>query len=197
MKIIFLLPGTEGRPLPLNGESIRYGTAASSGTDQSVILVGEYLANQGHNVTIVLDKTDFKTVNLVNYTDFTYKGIGNEIDILNVNLLAPMLLTNKYIKENSKGLIINITSSCVTRPYGTLNTAYYTSKNGLTAFTNSIREELTLENFRVVEIIPSRTDTNMTIDKHNALSPIEVANAVLLAISNPVIQQIIIKHPNR
>ena len=86
MKIIFLLPGTEGRPLPLNGESIRYGAAASSGTDQSVILVGEYLAKQGHNVTIVLDKTDFKTVNLVNYTDFTYKGIDKEVDILNVNL---------------------------------------------------------------------------------------------------------------
>ena len=86
MKIVFLLPGTEGRPLPLNGESIRYGNAASSGTDQSVILVGEYLAKQGHNVTVVLDKTDFKTVNLVNYTDFTYKGIDKEVDILNVNL---------------------------------------------------------------------------------------------------------------
>lgn len=86
MKIVFLLPGTEGRPLPLNGESIRYGAAASSGTDQSVILVGEYLAKQGHSVTIVLDKTDFKTVNLVNYTDFTYKGIDKEVDILNVNL---------------------------------------------------------------------------------------------------------------
>jgi len=86
MNIVFLLPGTEGRPLPLNGESIRYGAAASSGTDQSVILVGEYLAKQGHNVTIVLHKTDFKTVNLVNYTDFTYKGIDREVDILNVNL---------------------------------------------------------------------------------------------------------------
>lgn len=86
MKIVFLLPGTEGRPLPLNGESIRFGSAASSGTDQSVILIGEYLAKQGHHVTIVLDKTNFKTINSVRYTDFTYKGIGNEIDILNVNL---------------------------------------------------------------------------------------------------------------
>jgi short-subunit dehydrogenase len=144
------------------------------------------------NVDVLINNAAIEQIGI--YKEYSYESI---IDILNVNLLAPMLLTNKYIKENSKGLIINITSSCVTRPYGTLNTAYYTSKNGLTAFTNSIREELTLENFRVVEIIPSRTDTNMTIDKHNALSPIEVANAVLLSISNPVIQQIIIKHPNR
>ena len=86
MKIVFLLPGTEGRPIALNGETIRYGSAASSGTDQSVILVAEYLAEKGHEVTIVLDKTDFNTVNSVNYTDFSYSSIGKEVDILIVNL---------------------------------------------------------------------------------------------------------------
>lgn len=82
MKIVFLVPGSENRPLPINGETMRYGNAPSSGTEQSTILVGEYLANQGHEVTIVLSKTDFKTVNKVNYTDFTYKDIDVEIDIL-------------------------------------------------------------------------------------------------------------------
>jgi short-subunit dehydrogenase len=128
------------------------------------------------------------------YKDYTYKSI---VDMINVNLLAPMLLTNKYVKENSKGLIINITSSCITRPYGTHNTTYYTSKNGLSAFTNSIREELKSENFRVVEIIPGRLDTDMSVDKHNAIATIEVAKAVLFCINNPVIQQLVIKHPNR
>jgi short-subunit dehydrogenase len=144
------------------------------------------------NVDVLINNAAIEQISL--YKDYTYKAI---IDIVNINLLAPMLLTNKYIKENSKGLIINITSSCVTRPYGTHNTTYYTSKNGLSAFTNSIREELKSENFRVVEVIPGRIDTDMSVDKHHSLSTIEVAEAVLFCINNPVIQQLVIKHPNR
>lgn len=83
MKIVFLLVGTEGRPEILNGDTIRYGKAPSSGTDQSVILVSEYLASKGHDVTIVLHKTDKQTCRGVNYTDFNYEGlIGSEVDIL-------------------------------------------------------------------------------------------------------------------
>ena len=91
MRIVFLVPGCEGRPLPINGYSIRYGNAPSSGTEQSVILVSEYLVSRGHEVTIVIDKTDFKETNGVRYTDLTYKGIPSEVDIL-----ISMLWFEKY-----------------------------------------------------------------------------------------------------
>ena len=83
MKLVFLLPGAEGRPKILNGDTIRYGGAPASGTDQSVIAVAEYLVKQGHDVTVVIHKTDKQPCRGVNYTDFTYEGLENkEIDII-------------------------------------------------------------------------------------------------------------------
>lgn len=83
MKIVFLLVGTEGRPKILNGDTIRYGQAPASGTDQSVIMVSEYLSSKGHDVTIVLDKTNKEICRGVKYTDFSYEGlIDTEVDIL-------------------------------------------------------------------------------------------------------------------
>jgi hypothetical protein len=83
MKIVFCLVGTEGRPKILNGDTIRNGGAACSGTDQSMILISEHLASQGHDITLVLDKTDKITCRGVKYTDFSYDGlIDTEVDIL-------------------------------------------------------------------------------------------------------------------
>lgn len=83
MRVVFILPGTEGRPKILNGYTIRYGGAQASGTDQSVIVVAEFLAEQGHDVTVVLEKTDKQTVNKVKYTDFSYDGLtGCDVDVL-------------------------------------------------------------------------------------------------------------------
>lgn len=83
MKIVFLLVGTEGRPKILNGDMIRYGQAPASGTDQSVIMVSEYLSSKGHDVTIVLDKTDKQNCRGVKYTDFSYEGlIDSQVDVL-------------------------------------------------------------------------------------------------------------------
>ena len=81
MKIVFLLPGTDHRKGVLNGQNIR-DKVACSGTDTSVILIAEYLAEIGHDVTIVLDKTDKKPCNNVKYTDFTYSGIASEVDVV-------------------------------------------------------------------------------------------------------------------
>lgn len=93
MKVVFLVPGSEGRPRPINGETIRYGNAPSSGTEQSVILVAEYLASTGNDVTVVIHKTDYATVNNVKYTDFSYSNIDQEVDIL-----VTMLWFDKYVE---------------------------------------------------------------------------------------------------
>jgi hypothetical protein len=104
MKIVFLLIGTDGRPKILNGDTIRYGNAPASGTDQSVIMLSEYLVSKGHDVTIVLGKTDKESCRGVKYTDFSYEGlIGADVDIL-----ISMLWFDKYneIPFNvKKGLI--------------------------------------------------------------------------------------------
>ena len=104
MKIVFLLVGTEGRPKILNGDTIRYGGAAGSGTDQSFIMVAEYLAANENDVTIVLDKTDKQTCRNVKYTDFTYDGLLNE----SVDILVTALWFDKYKEipfKVNKGLI--------------------------------------------------------------------------------------------
>jgi putative sugar O-methyltransferase len=82
-KIVFLIPGTEIRPKILNGDTIRYGGAPSSGTDQSVIMVAEYLAKNNYDVTIVLENTDKKQCRGVKYTAFDYEGlVDSEVDFL-------------------------------------------------------------------------------------------------------------------
>lgn len=104
MKVVFLLPGTEGRPKTINGDTIRYQGASSSGTDQSVILVAEHLAACGWDITIVLDKTDKVSCRNVKYTDFTYEGLHEQ----EIDVLVSTLWFTKYNElpfTVSKGLI--------------------------------------------------------------------------------------------
>ena len=99
MRILFVIIGNSRRSNYLDGQSLRYGGAGGSGTDTSTILVAEYLAAYGHDVTIVSDKfepplaeklaQDGKTfnsgrvVNGVQYCDSDFTGIRHrEYEIL-------------------------------------------------------------------------------------------------------------------
>ena len=128
------------------------------------------------------------------YSDLDYDAI---IHMITVNLIAPMLLTHKFIRENERGVIINVTSSCVNRPHFVGNSTYQTTKKALAAFTDTIREEVKDRDFRVVEIVPGRTATDMTVGKPNAVQPKDIAAAVLFSIENEYIENITIKHPKR
>ena len=103
MKICFILTGTTRRNKFLNGETLRYGGAGASGTDSSVILVGEYLAKIGHEVVISTDGLEpeleqkfykdggeyipGKRYYGVSYTNLQFEGIEDrEFDVL-VNML--------------------------------------------------------------------------------------------------------------
>lgn len=145
-------------------------------------------------VDVLINNAAIDTTDNILYKDFSYDYI---VEMINVNLLAPMLLVNKFIKENNKGTIINITSSCINRPSTLGHTIYHTTKNSLSIFTKAIREEIKLNNFRVVEIIPGRTDTDINVDKHNSILPKDVAETVLFCINNTFIQEITVKHPKR
>ncbi|HSZ72634.1 MAG TPA: SDR family NAD(P)-dependent oxidoreductase, partial [Cytophagaceae bacterium] len=85
-------------------------------------------------------------------------------DILAVNLLAPMVLTDWFIKQlppDREGCIVNIGSRTALVPDPSFLT-YSASKAGLHAFSIGLREQLKSSGINVFEIIPPRVDTVMS-----------------------------------
>jgi glycosyltransferase involved in cell wall biosynthesis len=84
MKIIGLIDKGFNNRQEWNGEAIRSNKAGASGTDQSFVLVGEYLARMGHEVYLSFGKILSNTsYNGVKYIDnYELKKISNEFDIL-------------------------------------------------------------------------------------------------------------------
>jgi len=83
-----------------------------------------------------------------------------------VNLMAPMLLTNNFIKEfkdfNGEKKIINISSGAGKHPYAGWS-AYTTSKAGIDMFTKSValEQEITSEGFKIISVAPGIVETDM------------------------------------
>lgn len=99
MRIAFTVLGNSRRSNYLDGETIRYGNGAGSGTDGSSIIVAEQLAALGHTVVVTTEKLEpqlekdyakkginfnpGKKVRGVTYTNFEFDGVDNrEFDIL-------------------------------------------------------------------------------------------------------------------
>lgn len=57
MRILFLVTGNGSRSNFVTGELMRYGEAGLSGTDTSSILVAEYLAAQGYDIVMGVEKS--------------------------------------------------------------------------------------------------------------------------------------------
>lgn len=95
MKICFIVIGNSNRNGIVNGETIRYGGVGVSGTDQSTILIAEYLSSIGHDVTVAVEKGDQGMfVRGVYYTDIAFESVPankREYDIL-----VTMLWFDKY-----------------------------------------------------------------------------------------------------
>ena len=122
-----------------------------------------------------VDQTFKKIVNenkvdcLVNNAGLTSFKIAtdnsiNEInDIISTNLLGSIYTIKSvlpYCIENGGGTIINVLSVVVNKVF-THSSVYSASKNGLLAYSQSLREEVRQYNIRVVNIIPGATDTSM------------------------------------
>ena len=103
MRVVFLVLGNSRRSNYLNGDTIRTGGGGASGTDGSNILVAEYLAANGFDVTICTERLEPKLeekyssegknppngtqIRGVYYTDFDFTGIDNRTyDIVVSNL---------------------------------------------------------------------------------------------------------------
>lgn len=114
---------------------------------------------------------------LINNSGIGHSGIlatqhDSEIaDLLNVNLLAPILLT-KYVSRKMmlrrEGKIINIASIIGTTGYNALS-VYGATKSGLIGFTKSLSREVGKLGIIVNSVSPGYLDTDMTtkIDSGN------------------------------
>ena len=72
MRILFLVTGNGSRSNFVNGELMRYGEAGLSGTDTSAIIVAEYLAAQGHEIVLAVEKSDDNLINERRERGFTF-----------------------------------------------------------------------------------------------------------------------------
>lgn len=94
------------------------------------------------------------------------------IKAINVNLLAPMLLSNSFIKltkeYSGKRSIINLTSGAALKPLRSWST-YSSAKAGLDAFSLSLKADLG-DQIRVVSIDPGVLDTQMQREIRSANS---------------------------
>lgn len=118
---------------------------------------------------------------------------------IKINLIVPMYLTQKFIQQNTTGIVVNITSTGSVLTPTTNSTIYYrTSKVALKHYTNEVNQ--THSNFRIIDIEPGKTQTNFTqnagsgVDySDTSMAPECVADAVWYAFNTPHITHMRIK----
>ena len=113
-------------------------------------------------------------------------------DCVNVNLIAPFVLTREFSKEmksNNWGRIINIASSSAYGA-GPKTSAYCASKHALLGFSRSLFKELKPDNIRVFCVSPGSIQTEMGRDVEKLgqdydtfMTPDEVAEYVYCVTS--------------
>ena len=107
--------------------------------------------------------------------------------LININLTAPILLTNLCLRslQKTKGHIINITSIEATK-HSKYSALYTATKSGLRDFSLSLFEEVRKNSIKVTSINPDITNTPFfdklkfepSKDEDSFLTPETIANAV-------------------
>lgn len=110
------------------------------------------------NIDILINNAGFGL-----FGDFIETDLDIELNMINVNIKAPHILTKLFLKDfvkKDKGYILNVCSSAGFMAGPKLNT-YYATKNYLTKLTMAINEELRQKNSNVVisALCPGPTST--------------------------------------
>lgn len=139
------------------------------------------------------------------------KATKEEIErSVSVNLLGPLYVTHSFLPHlirQGEGIIVNITSAAAENGIPGL-TVYCAAKFGLKGFSEALRKEISGNNIRLIEISPGGVATPIhdkliarkggkSVNMENALSPEDVAEAVIYAVSQPAntsINEIQIRH---
>jgi len=118
-------------------------------------------------------------------------------ELINVNLKAPIILTNLCLRslKKTKGHIINISSIEATK-HSKFSALYTATKSGLRDFSLSLFEELRKAEVKITNINPDLTKSNFfnnlqfepTYTKEKTfLLPQDIANTVLDVINSPFV----------
>jgi short-subunit dehydrogenase len=124
-------------------------------------------------------------------------------ELIDVNLTAPVILTNLLLRslKKTQGHIINISSIEATR-HSKFSAAYTATKSGLRSFGLSLFEELRRSGVKVTTINPDITDTNFfeqlqfkpSSKKDTYLLGSDIAHGVRSALeSNGVVTELTIR----
>ena len=136
---------------------------------------------------------------LVNCAGVAYYGLFESeraehiSEMVNVNILAPMLLTNGLLDKirRCEGTVVNISSVTGKQPSSTHAAVYGATKAALTNFGQTLFEENRKHNLRVINIHPDLTNTRLyrnadftaTGEPDSSLEAEDVAGAVMFAVS--------------
>jgi NAD(P)-dependent dehydrogenase (short-subunit alcohol dehydrogenase family) len=113
-------------------------------------------------------------------------------EVIETKLHGTFLVTKSMLPFLGKGSVIVNNLSIAARTAFPGMSAYNTSKRGLFAFTETLREELRPRSIRVVALLPGATDTEIwkqfwpDAPRRRMMSPCTVAEAVALAVSLPI-----------
>ena len=96
------------------------------------------------------------------YGKFTETDIYRELDIIQLNIAAYVVLTKLYLKEmvaRNEGKILQVSSIGGELP-GPLQSVYHGTKAFITSFTEAIRAENKDTNIAITALLPGVTDTD-------------------------------------
>lgn len=116
--------------------------------------------------------------------DFSDLELDEIMEIIQINLLAPIILTKliwEVFERKKSGLIININSIAGKEPSDG-ETVYSASKHGLRGFSNSLQFDATKRGVRVINVCLGGIRTDMTKGREgfeNFIDPSEVAKIIL------------------
>lgn len=140
------------------------------------------------------DKVDVLINNAGMYIESPFESLPVTAinELLNTNLKSHIIFTQlllPLLKGSDAPLIINISStSAFTHPAN--QAVYAASKAGLTAFSNSLRQELNPEKIRVTCIHPSSVNTWNAPNPEKLLSVTDLARTLQQIIENPAYCQV-------
>lgn len=168
---------------------------ADLSNEEEIILFAENINNKYNHIDYYVYSAGVSVVNTINRTK-----VEDIIRVLNINLKAPILITNKIVGKmisKKSGAIVFI-SSMWGITGSSCESVYSATKGGLIQFSNSLSKELGPSNIRVNSVSPGFINTPMNnninemdriqfvseIPLMRAGDPVDVANAVYFLMSD-------------
>lgn len=128
-----------------------------------------YNMTKKENIDILINNAGFGL-----FGNFVDTDLDTELNMINVNVIAPHILTKLFLKDfvkKNSGYILNVCSSAGFMAGPKLNT-YYATKNYLTKLTMAINEELRKDKINVVisALCPGPTTTEFNKVAHGTFN---------------------------